>query len=234
LDGVALIDHLFNRLDGMYPHRWRSAFANQQAIANWREAWAETFIDEKITLNEAKAGLNECRRRLDWPPALPEFLKLCRPAFDFEVAYHEAMIQMQNRERGTDKWSHPAIFWTTVAIGVFDMRNSSWIAIKHRWSKILQAEFDKGEWPAVPDRRDALPAPGRTTLSREEAKKRLDELGAGSILKKSSTRNENGELLWAVRIFGRYAAGNYDSEYGLRCAEEALGRRRPDRARVTP
>ena len=47
--GLSLIDALFNRFDGMYPNRWRAAFANAQAIANWREAWVGAFVDEALS-----------------------------------------------------------------------------------------------------------------------------------------------------------------------------------------
>ena len=50
LEGIALIDHLFNRLDGLYPHRWRSAFASEQAVVNWRETWADGFVEESVTI----------------------------------------------------------------------------------------------------------------------------------------------------------------------------------------
>lgn len=114
LDGIAMIDHLFNKLDGLYPHRWRSAFANDQAIANWRETWADGFAEEGVTPEEIRRGLSQCRRRFDWPPSFAEFLSACRPPINPEAAYHEAVKQMRNRASGADAWSHPATlscFW---------------------------------------------------------------------------------------------------------------------------
>jgi hypothetical protein len=49
LDNMTLIDLLFNRLDGLYPNRWRASFRNEHAIANWREAWADGFVSEGLT-----------------------------------------------------------------------------------------------------------------------------------------------------------------------------------------
>jgi len=173
LDGVALIDHLFNRLDGLYPHRWRSAFASDDAIANWRNAWADGFADEGVTLAEIKAGMKACRRRFAWPPSFAEFLSACRPPVDFESAFCEAVEQMRRRESDCDEWSSPAIYWAAVQIGSFDLRNATWPVIKPRWTAVLQAQLDKREWPEIPPRLAALPAPGQSSITQEEAVRRI-------------------------------------------------------------
>lgn len=175
LDGLAVIDHLYNRMDGMYPHRWRSAFGSPQAVANWREAWAEGFAEEGITLDEIKAGLTACRRLFDWPPSQAEFLRACRPPIDPEAAFHEAVKQVGMRQNGKDKWQHPAIFWTAHKIGDFEMQRATWQGIKARWSALLAEQLALREWPAIPPRLDALPAPGRTVVTQEEGRKRVGE-----------------------------------------------------------
>ena len=77
---ISLIDHLFNRLDGAYPGKWRQNFRNQQAIDNWAESWVEAFEEEGITPQDVKVGLRECRKRFGWPPSVAEFMQACRPA----------------------------------------------------------------------------------------------------------------------------------------------------------
>ena len=176
LDGVALIDHLFNKLDGLYPHRWRSAFANQHAIANWRQAWAEGFAEEGMTMAEIKRGIAECRRLFDWPPSFPEFVKACRPALDYERAFIEAIEQMRKRETGGDEWSTPAVYWAAVKVGG-DLRACPYPSIKGRWMAALDDAIEgirTGKLPAdVPQRREALPAPGQCSVPPEVAKQRL-------------------------------------------------------------
>ena len=183
LEGIALIDHLFNRLDGLYPHRWRSAFASEQAISNWRETWADGFAEEGVTMAEIKAGMKACRTRFAWPPSFAEFMSACRQPMDFESAFCEAIEQLRRREHGEDKWSHPAIYWAAVTIGHFDMRNATWGGIKARWTAVLQAQLERREWPEVPPPMVALPAPGKTSVSPEEAKRRIDEMKE-SLMKK--------------------------------------------------
>jgi hypothetical protein len=169
---ISVMDRLFNRLDGIYPHKWRSAFASEQAIENWRDAWADAFLEERLTLHEIKTGLNECRRAFDWPPSLPEFLRLCRPNLAPDLAWHEAVTQMGRRAEGRDVWSHPAIYWTAVGIGEFDLKNLTFTAIKPRWERLL-AENIKKDLKPVPKRLDALPPPGRTQANSAEGLAKL-------------------------------------------------------------
>jgi hypothetical protein len=176
LDGVALIDHLFNRLDGLYPHRWRSAFANQQAIDNWRIAWAEGFVEEGITMAEIKRGIAECCRLFDWPPSFAEFVKACRPALDYERAFAEAVEQMRRRDAGEDRWSTPAVYWAATKLGN-DLQAHPYASLKGRWQAALDDAVQSirtGKLPdAVPQRRESLPAPGQCSVPPEVAKQRL-------------------------------------------------------------
>lgn len=177
----SMMDRLFNRLDGTYPNRWRAAFGSQQAITNWREAWAEAFIEEGLSPQEVKVGIVQCRKLYDWPPSLAEFIKACRPPIDYEAAFSEAIAQMRKRETGEDQWSSPAVYWAAASIGDFDLRNRGYTGpMVARWKSELDkaiAEVKAGSLPAmVPPRLNALPAPGQTTLSREEQLQRIAKL----------------------------------------------------------
>ncbi len=161
LEGLALIDHLFNRLDGLYPNRWRAAFASDKAIANWRIAWAEGLSDEGITAEEVRHGLRECRKR-DWPPSFAEFFKDCRPPVDFTAALLEAVEQMARRESNSDRWRHPAIYWAAAKIGAYDLGRKTLKELEPEWRKAFGDQLALGHWPEIPKRAPALPAPGHT------------------------------------------------------------------------
>lgn len=217
LDGISAIRHLFNRLDGMYPIRWRSAFGGPEAIHAWEMTWAEAFADERITPREVADGLRNCRRLYDWPPSLPEFLRACRPELDEQAAYHEAVAGMIERERGgTGTWSHPAIYWAAVRIGRRDILANGYQAMRGRWEAALRDVLAQGEWSPVPEPTRALPAPGQATISREEARRVLAELGATGALQKT-----RGHRDWIGKVLERVARGEPVPIAVARRAQEA-------------
>lgn len=183
-ESTTLIDQLFNRLDGMYPQRWRSAFADTNAIRNWREAWADALADERITPQQVADAVRACRRKYDWPPSLTEFLKLCSPPVDYEAAFREAVEQMRMRDNGADKWSSPAVYWAAVEFGTWELRQATWVLAKTRWSRLLDEKLATPDLPPVPERREALPAPGKTTADPAKVRAMLDELRAKMAMPK--------------------------------------------------
>lgn len=222
LDGLCMMDHLFNRLDGAYPHKWRSAFPNQQAIDNWCASWAEEFEDSGVAPADIKAGLKACRTKYDWPPSCAEFIKACRPSVDFLVAYYEAVAGVAARKNGEmGVWSHPAIYWAAVPLA-FDLGQQTYSQMKTRWEQALGEQMARGEWAAIPAPMLALPEPGKTQLSREDAQKRVGELKAGGVAKSAESKVDH--LYWAKKIMARKKRG--DKTLGLisiKFAEEALG-----------
>ena len=180
-DGIAPIDHLFNRMDGIYPGKWKQCFANDESIKNWRDTWTEEIVNERLSPGEVKNGIHTCAREHDWPPSLAEFLKACRPAIDLQRAFYEACEQMHKRKSGGDKWSDPLIYWAAVKLGG-DIFNYPYQSIKSRWQMAFDAardEISKGKLPnEVPEVKEALPAPGKTTLSTEKANEIFSQMKA--------------------------------------------------------
>lgn len=224
LGGKSLMDHLFARLDGAYPHKWRSNFPSQEAIDNWSCSWAEAFIEEGITPADIKAGLKACRTRFDWPPSCAEFLKACKPTVDVDPmkAYYEAIAGIQARATGKmGAWSHPAIYFAAMPLS-FDLGSLPFSQVKGRWEQALAEQMDRGEWaqiPEPPESRLALPEPGKGRLSREGAAKMMEELGASGILKPKTDH-----LRWAKNIMERVKRKDKTLEMiQIRFAKEALG-----------
>ncbi|HEV2612521.1 MAG TPA: replication protein P [Noviherbaspirillum sp.] len=206
LKGISMMDHLYNRLDGAYPHKWRSNFSTPEAIDNWKVSWAEAFEEEGITPQDIKAGLKACRTKYDWPPSCAEFIKACKPSVDPLVSYYEAVSGVTAREKGEmGEWSHPAVYWAAIKMA-FDLKSLTYSAIKDRWNKALADEMAKGEWAAIPAPMVALPAPGKTELSKEKAAQMLQEIGASEVLKTADTKTDH--KLWAKRILERHRNGD--------------------------
>lgn len=185
LDGRTLMDHLWNRLDGMYPGKWRKEFPDVESIESWQEAWAEAFTEDGVTPQDVAAGLKACRRLFDWPPSLVEFMKACRPFLIPENAFHDAVRGLAARKRGeVGQWAHPAVYWATVRVGRHDMENCGYAVLRTRWEAALSEELSRGTWGPVPAPAAALPAPDKTAVTTEQAERALKKLtsAAGAVI----------------------------------------------------
>ncbi|SDH26038.1 hypothetical protein SAMN05428952_100931 [Nitrosomonas sp. Nm132] len=134
--GRSPIEYLFDKLDMLYPNRWRGQFKSPEDHENWCQCWGEELDERNVTFDEVKRGLARCIELYDWPPSFPEFLKACRPALDYETAFHEAVEQMRARSEGKDRWSNPAIYWAAAKLGG-DIMNTVYINVKGRWKAAL-------------------------------------------------------------------------------------------------
>lgn len=187
LDGITPIDHLWNRLSGTYGGRWLKDFPDMDSIENWKEAWAEALLEDRVSPHEVAEGLRACRRMYpDWPPAVGEFIQACRPGLIPENAFHDAVKGMTARQRGeVGEWSHPAVYWAATDVGRHDLLNCGYSVMKARWERALAAQLARSEWPPIPAPAPALPAPGSTSATREDAETALKVMGAGVILNES-------------------------------------------------
>lgn len=170
----AWIERLFLRFSAMYGSKFADLWRGCD-LANVKAQWAEDLAG--YTPDEIKRGIDACKTGRDWPPTLPEFLKLCRKPIDAERAFYEAVEQMARRESGRDVWSHPAIYWAAVDIGAFDLKNGTWKTLQHRWWNALSKRMDDSSLPDVPARAEALPAPGQTMPDPEKAAEYLAKAG---------------------------------------------------------
>ena len=230
--GISMMDHLYNRLDGAYPHKWRSNFPDEQAIDNWAESWVEAFEEEGITPADVKTGLKACRNRFAWPPSCAEFIQACKPFGDTIGTYHQAVAGLEARAKGErGEWSHPAIYWAATLLQR-DLMGLTFAAVKDRWAAALAAQLARTEWADIPEPRQQLAAPGKAKLSREAAAEMLRELEAKGVVTRGIVKDAKDNfdhLRWARRILARVAAGDKTiSEYQVNAAREALGLQEPD------
>lgn len=183
------IERLFSRFEAMYGAKFADAWrgCNLQRV---KAVWAEELGG--YSRDELAAGVAACLTK-DWPPTLPEFLKLCRPHVDFTAALLEAVEQMARRESDSDRWSHPAIYWAAVKIGSYELSRKTVKELELEWRKAFSDQLAIGHWPEIPKRAPALPAPGQTH-SREVGRETVQAMLAR--LKRAAdahtTGSENG------------------------------------------
>jgi hypothetical protein len=170
---------LFNRLDAMYPVRWKSAFPEPENMHTWEVVWAEAFIEEKVTPEMIRFALAECRKRFDWPPSLTEFLACCkRQCPDAYAAFLEAVRQMPRRARGDDKWSHPAVYWAASDFGAYELQHAAWQTARSHWTSVYERRCAQKDLPEVPEPMVALPPPSSPEVTPEQAQQARDMLAA--------------------------------------------------------
>ena len=169
------IERLFARFSAMYGAKFADAWRGCN-IADVKAVWGDALGG--YSRDELAAGVAKCLQR-DWPPTLPEFLKLCRPPIDYTAALLEAIEQMARRESGRDRWSHPAIFWAAAKVGAHDLASKTAKDLEPQWRKVFGEQLALGAWADIPARLTALPAPGQThsrAVGVETIKQMMDRL----------------------------------------------------------
>ena len=186
------IDRLFSRLSAMYGSKFVAMWEGFD-LSGVKSVWVEDLAE--FSPSEITAGVNACKSR-EWPPTLPEFIRLCRPSTDYERAFYDAVDQMARRDRGEDEWPSPAIYWAAVSIGK-DLRDRSYPELRTRWAKAVDdaiAAVRSGSRPdSVPARTVAISAPGQTSPDRDKVRANLDAIRAmvGMVVDAKSAGRES-------------------------------------------
>lgn len=208
----AWIEKLFERMAALYGSKfadmWRGTDPEQV-----KALWAHEL--GKLTREEVTKGAQALMTQ-DWPPSLPQFIKLCRIQLDPQKAFVEALNGLVARDRGeVGVWSHPAIFWAVVRVGAFDIKNSTYPQIQARWTVALEDELAKKEWAEIPKPVLAIPVEKAAANVAEKYLAQLQDFKAES----SGVDHKR----WAKKIMARHEAGDKTlSALQIRFAREAL------------
>lgn len=216
------------------PASWVEKLLHEMLLTygkKFTDQWTATTTDDLVAYwsvqlagysgAEIRAGLDAMTAK-DWPPTLPEFKRMCRPPIDPLTAYYEAVAGVLARFAGeSGTWSHPAIYWAAMPMAT-ELQRETYSHVKARWETALAEQMAKSAWEKIPEPMLSLPAPGKTALSRDEAAKRLRELNATGVAKKSGDNFDH--LRWAKRIVERERKGDKSLlAIQLKFAHEALG-----------
>ncbi|WP_293005847.1 hypothetical protein [Nitrosomonas sp.] len=176
------IDEIFKRFHGRFGNRFFAEYSlgrvgadgQDQGITNAKNVWADELAG--FTPEEIKRGLSA---QYEFLPDCDKFKLACRPTIDLEQAFCEAVDQMHRRKEGKDEWSSPLIYWAAVELGN-DLNNYPYQSIKGRWKSAyekVKGKISEGKLPnEVPKKLTSISPPGKTTISREEAAKRMAEV----------------------------------------------------------
>lgn len=200
-------------MEDRYGDLWASRYGAFPRARVMR-SWAEDLAD--MTPMEIIDGMTACRD-LKFPPTLPEFRLLCRPDRADELfsrAIRLVSMLVDERDYGGDS----VLYWSIQRFGEHEVKAST-NAGGPRWRKVVSEttdEWRRGLLPIIPERRDceALPAPGHTSISREEAERRVKSFGL--------SMNPCGDRAWAQRILDRAESGEISPVLAEKFAAEAV------------
>lgn len=175
-----VIEAVFTRLSSQLGNKMADLYSGADPL-DVKNEWGTGLTGFKPS--EIKRGLKACQTRI-FAPTLGEFLRLCRPALDPELAWFEAVEGMAARNAGKiGEWTHPAVYRAAVVMA-YEVLNVSYNHAKKSWAWRLEKEFAAG-WG------EAIPAPA-LRLTREEPKpaapnaeqkQKIAELLAGRVVK---------------------------------------------------
>jgi len=200
-------DHAGNPL----PHAWAIKLIQRLVMTYGTRFWqayegiteaelAQHWAEELASFEGAEiaAGLSACKTR-PWPPTLPEFMALCRPWMEPEIAFQQAVKGLMARKQGKrGYWAHPAVYWTAVRIGEHDMLAGNWQTLKTRWEAAFRHLLAQADLLPVPEPAQALPAPGQTRTDRQTAQAQCQKIQR--MAAQALNTQQADKLQWARNI----------------------------------
>jgi len=210
---MAWIEKLFDRMISHYGNKFLDMWRDID-LQGVKATWAHEL--GKLSRDEIAHGANALSGQ-EWPPTLPQFISLCRVKINPLSAYYEAINGLAARNRGEiGEWSHPAVFWASVKVGAFDLKNQPYAAIRARWDAAFDEEMAKGQWVAIPEPMVALPAPA--LASKEVAERYIAET---QVIKNQNSQVDHKQ--WAKLIMQRHKEGDKTlTHIQISFAKEAL------------
>lgn len=208
------VERIFAELGALYGSKFVDQWGSQDP-ATLKAFWAQKLAG--LSGDELRRGLTACEQR-DWPPTLPEFLKLCRPPMNHTALWYEAQVAAKEREAGqVGTWSAPWVFHAYREMA-HEVKTGEFAKHGDRWKVELEkakARFERGELPAdIPEPPKALPQPD--PLSKDEAKARAAALKVDAPSIRRGTE-------WAERILARVQSGERLPMAHVHMAKRALG-----------
>lgn len=185
----AWTERIFMRLHGRFGNAFYDKFRIGQVVngedvgvLNAKSVWGEELAE--LTPDEIKRGL---QAKYSFPPSCDEFKAACRPDLDDETLFHQACACALRRKYGEpENWPSNRLFWAYQRIGG-DLLGDRTRELRKRFA-VAYAEAAADENKPIPQASQAaaLPAPGKTTISQAEAKKRTDTLKQAAQIGKST------------------------------------------------
>lgn len=175
----AVMLRIWRRMSEIYGHKWVSQHGTQPS-----DTWTVALAD--VTVEQIAHAFRALLRELpEWPPSLPDFVRLCRPSPESlglpsaREAFQEAAKNMHPACAASASWSHPAVYHAAREVGSSRFRTASaesvWKEFEHAYAVTVRAVIEGQELPEIPK---ALPAQVSRPTDQAEALKRIAAMKA--------------------------------------------------------
>ena len=140
-----VVNVLFRELQAIFP-AWKQAWPNDATLAAAKRSWIKAFMAEGINqIEQIRYGIQRCRSLgSDFAPSVGKFIKLCQPTPEMlgipphEVAFLEALENLQPSRRDSRVWSHPAVRHAALSCEIHNLVDLT----SERASKIFDRAYD--------------------------------------------------------------------------------------------
>ena len=144
------IERLFARFEAMYGARFADSWKGCD-LRNVKIVWAETL--GSLSRDELSAGIAGCMTR-EWPPTLPEFVKLCRQPDPSAPGGHPtaneawALVLSSHDEAETVVWTEQIAEAARIAQPILDSGDKvgARMAFRDAYDRILRERPEKPRW----------------------------------------------------------------------------------------
>ncbi len=166
------IERLFSRFEAMYGAKFADAWKGCD-LSNVKRVWSDALGG--YSRDELAAGAAGCMAK-DWPPTLPEFLKLCRPAAASAPGGHPSaneawgLVLASIDETATVVWTEQIAEAAGISQPILDAGDEvgARMAFRDAYERILRERPEPPRW---------FPSLGSDVAGREEALDRAVRAG---------------------------------------------------------
>lgn len=162
---VVLVNAVFVQLRNTFGRKFNSRFKTEQERVQAKRTWLHHFTREGITAEHVTYAMGQCtEQRLEWPPEINEFLRLCdgynEAGLPSEQQTFEQIVSRHGRERFNDNftWLHTIVYYIDQRIGQYVTREPESHFLK-RLKPEFKAALNLYKAGELPEPRLAIPPP---------------------------------------------------------------------------
>lgn len=167
---VDIVNYIFGVFKITWGRKYSSRFSSTNEIKSTKRQWAGSFLRLGLTTQEIKAAMEMAvDAATEWPPELPDFLKLCYQTNLTELPDKEAAFKQiidrhgRCRTNETFNWLHNIVNLIDQDIGRYATTESE-RQFKTRFNKAWDKRYRQFRQGVMPEPKLALPVPNLPPL----------------------------------------------------------------------